>query len=162
MRPTRKIIVEFIGVFVIGAGAGGLAIWSYTDAQDSDLQYYEPRPSIPPPSDTTLTSFMSRTNDDPDSIVARMNKKYADEYHLTPDELNRIQPTIKEMARHVYNVRHQFGIDIMATLDDYHQKIAAQLTPEHRAAFETATAARRKKLNSLLLPDQSSPSQEQK
>jgi uncharacterized membrane protein len=74
MRPTRKIIADFIGVFLIGALAGGLVTWSYTD--------------------TRLFTFMSRTND-PDSMVARINKKYADEYHLTPDELNRIQPTIK-------------------------------------------------------------------
>ena len=103
---------------------------------------------------------MSRTND-PDSMVARMNKRYVEEYHLTPDEISRIQPTIKEMAQHIYQVRHQFGIDIMATLDNYHQKIAEQLTPEHRAAYEKAIAEHKMKLASMLL-DQSSPSQEQK
>jgi hypothetical protein len=139
MRPTRKIIAEFIGVFLIGALAGGLVEWSVTDTQ--------------------LSTFMSRTSDDPDNMVARMNKKYADEYHWTPDEISRIQPTVREMAEHVYQVRHQFGLDIMATLDDYHQKIAVQLTPEHRAAFEAAVAERHKKLSNLLLPDQSSPSQ---
>jgi len=138
MRPTRKIVVEFIGVFLIGALAGGLVTWSYTDTQ--------------------LSMFMSRTND-PDSFVARINKKYADDYHLTPDELNRIQPTVKEMARQIYQVRHQFGLDVMATLDEYHEKIAAQLTPEHRAVYEKAIAEHDKKLNSLLLLDQSSPSQ---
>ena len=141
MRPTRKIIVEFIGVFLIGALAGGLVTWSYTD--------------------TRLSTFMSRTND-PDSMVARLDKKYVDEYHLTPDELNRIQPIINEMARHIYRERHQFGLDITATLDEYHLKIATQLTPEHRAAYEKSIAERKKKLNSMLLPDQSSPTQEQK
>jgi hypothetical protein len=126
MRPTRKIIAEFIGVFLIGGGAGGLVTWSYTGAQNSDMQFSYPLPANPRPPDTTLSTFMSRINDDPDSIVARMNKKYVDEYHLTPDEINRIQPTIKEMAQHIYQVRHQFGVDIMATLDDYHQKIAEQ------------------------------------
>jgi len=140
MRPTRKIIADFVGVFLIGALAGGLVTWSYTDTQ--------------------LTTFMSRTND-PDSMVARMNKRYVEEYHLTPDEISRIQPTIKEMAQHIYQVRHQFGIDIMATLDNYHQKIAEQLTPEHRAAYEKAIAEHKMKLASMLL-DQSSPSQEQK
>src|SRR5476651_207020 len=137
MSFTRKIVVEFIGVFLIGALAGGLVTWSYTDTQ--------------------LTTFMSRTNN-PDSMVARMNKKYTDEYHLTADELSRIQPTIKEMAQHVYQVRHQFGVDIMSTLDDYHQKIAEQLTPEHRVVYEKAIAERRQKLNSMLI-DQSSPTQ---
>jgi hypothetical protein len=66
------------------------------------------------------------------------------------------------MAQHLYQVRHQFGLDVMATLDDYHQKIAEQLTPEHRAAYEKAVAERRNKLSSLLLPDQSSPNGGQK
>lgn len=138
MRPTRKIIADFIGVFLIGALAGGLVTWSYTD--------------------TRLSTFMSRTNE-PDSLVARISKKYADEYHLTTDEQSRIQPQIKEMAQHIYQVRHQFGLDVMATLDEYHQKIAEQLTPEHRAAYEKAIAAHKKKLASMLLPDQSSPTE---
>jgi uncharacterized membrane protein len=142
MRPTRKIIADFIGVFLIGALAGGLVTWSYTDTQ--------------------LSTFMSRTNDDPDNMVARLNKKYASEYHWTPDEISRVQPQVKEMARHIYQVRHQFGLDIMATLDEYHQKIAAQLTPEHRAAYEKAIAERQKKLNSMLLPDQNPPGEGQK
>jgi len=95
----------------------------------------------------------------PDSMAARMNKKYVDEYHLTPDELSRIQPIINEMAQQIYQARHHFGLDVMATLDKYHQKIAEQLTPEHRAAYEKAIAERQKKLGSLLLPDQSSPNQ---
>jgi len=71
MRLTRKITAEFIGVFLIGALAGGLVTWSYTD--------------------TRLSTFMSRTND-PDSMVARIDKKYADEYHLTPDETKPDEP----------------------------------------------------------------------
>lgn len=138
MCPTRKIIADFVGVFLIGALAGGLVTWFCTDTQ--------------------LSMFMSRTND-PDAFIARINKKYVDDYHLTPDELNRIQPTVREMAQDIYRVRHQFGVDVMATLDAYHQKIAEQLTPEHRVAYEAAIAERHKKLTSLLLPDQSSPSQ---
>ncbi len=141
MRPTRKIIADFIGVFLIGALAGGLATWSYTD--------------------TRLSTFMSRTND-PDSMAARIDKKYADEYHLTPDEQSRIDPLTREMTRRLYQFRHQFGVDVIVTLDDYHRKIAAQLNPEHRAAYEKAIAEHEKKLTSVLLPDQSSPTQEPK
>lgn len=139
MRPTRKIIADFVGVFLIGALAGGLATWSYTDKQ--------------------AATFLSHAADKPESIVARVNKKYVDELHLTPDELSRIQPMVIDMAQRTYQLRHQFGVDFMATFDEYHQKIGEQLTPEHRAAYETATAQRRVILNNLLLPDQSSPSQ---
>jgi len=69
-----------------------------------------------------------------------------------------VQPTIQEMAQHIYQVRHQFGIDVISTLDEYHQKIAEQLTPEHRAAYEKAVADCKVKLTSMLLPDQGSPS----
>ncbi|MCE0524049.1 MAG: hypothetical protein LV480_14170 [Methylacidiphilales bacterium] len=139
IRPTRKIVAEFVGVFLIGALAGALVTCSLTDTQ--------------------LSTFMSRAANKPDSIAARLNKKYADEFHLTPDELNRIQPIVNEMAQQMYAVRHQFGVDILATLDKYHTQIAEQLTPEHRAAYEAAMAEKRKKLNSVLLPDQGSPGQ---
>lgn len=136
MRGTRKIIAEFVGVFVIGGLAGGLLTWSYTDRE--------------------LTSFMSRTNNQ-DKLVERITKKYTDEYHFSPEELARIQPLILEMAQHVYQVRHRFSVDILAVGDEYHQKIAEQLTPEHRTVYEKAIADRRQQLTSLLQLDQTSP-----
>ncbi len=138
MRPSSKIIAEFVGVFVIGAVAGALVMYCFfTDRQ--------------------LTTYMSRWND-PDALVTRINKKYADEYHLSPDEIAKIQPQVKEMTQKLYQIRHQFGTDIIATLDQYHSQIAAQLTPEHRDAYEKAVAERHKTLSTLLLPDQGSPS----
>ncbi len=112
MSSSRKIIAEFVGVFLIGALAGALVVWFYNDQP--------------------LTSFMNRTNN-PDELVARINKKYADDFHLTQDELTKIQPMTQQMAQDIYKVRHQFGVDIITTLDRYHAEIAAQLTPEHRA-----------------------------
>ena len=41
---------------------------------------------------------MSRTNN-PDEIVARVNKKYAEEYQVSPDEMAKIQPLIHQMAQ---------------------------------------------------------------
>ena len=134
MRTSRKLIVEFAAVFLIGAIVGGLFVWDYTD--------------------TTISQFMSRTNDPDSVIVSRINQKYTTEYHLSPDELNRIQPLVKEMAQSISQIRRQFGVDILAAQDEYHEKIAQQLTPEHRAAYEKATQERRKQLSALLLPDQ--------
>ena len=132
MRPTSKIIAEFVGVFLIGGLAGGLLEWSYTDTQ--------------------LSTFMSRTNS-PEGLAQRLSTRYVADYHLTDEEMKKIQPDVLAMARHVYLIRHQFGIDIVATLDDYHAKIAANLTPEHRAAYEAAQAERKKKTTAMLLPD---------
>ncbi len=142
MRPTRKIIAEFLAVFLIGALAGGLLTYCYTDRQ--------------------LSSFMSKTSEPESQISARISKKYADQYHLTPEELKRIQPLIDEMAQSLYKVRHQFGVDILSTLDGYHQEIATQLNPDHRDAYLKAMAERKKNLTALLVPDQGSPTQGQK
>ena len=141
MRPTRKIIADFIGVFLIGALAGGLVTWSYTD--------------------TRLSTFMSRTND-PDRMVARIDKKYADEYRLTPDEQSRIEPLTKEMTRRLYQIRRQFGVDVIATLDDYHGKIAEQMDATQREAYEKANEERKKRMSVMLHPDQNLPGQAQK
>ena len=142
VRASRKLIGEFAAVFLIGAIVGGLLVWDYTD--------------------TTISRFMSRTSDPDSVIVSRINQKYAQEYHLSADELNRIQPLVKAMAQHISQIRRQFGVDILATQDEYHEEIGQQLTPEHRAAYEKATQEKRKQLSALLLPDQGSPDQEQK
>jgi len=142
MRPTRKIIAEFAGVFLIGALAGGLLSYCYTDRE--------------------LSSFMTRTNEPEAQMAARISKKYADQYQLTPDEQKRIQPLIDEMAQSIYKVRHQFGVDIISTLDGYHQEIATQLNPDHRDTYVKAMEVRKKNLGALLLPDQGSPTQGQK
>ncbi len=141
MSSSRKIIAEFVGVFLIGALAGALVFWCY--------------------SDTPLTTFLSHTNN-PDDLVSHINKKYTDDFHLTQDEVTRIQPLTRQMAQDLYKTRHQFGVDIIATLDRYHAEIAVQLTPEHRAVYEAKMAERRNKLSALLLTDQSSPSPDQK
>lgn len=133
MLPSRKIIGEFIAVFVIGAIVGGLVMW---DCTGSDL-----------------SKFMTKTND-PDVLAAKIYAKYRDEYHLSEDELARIQPLIKEMAQHIYQIRHQFGVDIISTGDDYHKKIAEQLSPEHRASYEKAMEDRKKVTSAMLQLDQ--------
>jgi ribosomal protein L16 Arg81 hydroxylase len=135
MLLTRKIIGEFAAVFLIGTVVGALIMWDVTD--------------------TELSKFMTKTNDSDSVMVARINQKYINEYHLTPEELDRIQPLIKEMAQHMTHIRHQFGIDVITTYSDYHEKIAAQLTPEHRDVYLKAGAERKKQLSELLKIDQS-------
>ncbi len=135
MQLSAKIVCEFAAVFLIGTVAGGLIMWDFT-------------------SDSELSKFMTKTND-PDSVmVARINQKYIADYQLTPDEINRIQPTVKEMAQSMSHIRRQFGIDIITAFTEYHKKIAEQLTPEHRAAYEKASSERKKVLSDLLKLDQ--------
>ena len=139
MSPSRKIIAEFVGVFFIGALAGGLLMWQMSASSMDDLN-----------------SAMSRWNN-PDKLADRINQKYMDDYHLTPDEVTKVQPLVKQLAQDVYKIRHQFALDIVSTLDKDHEAIAAELTPEHRAAYEAKMAERHKNLSALLLGDQGSP-----
>lgn len=145
MASSRKLIAEFIGVFLIGALAGGLITWCVSIWS----------------ADTQLTAVMSRWND-PDALEARIDAKYAHDYQLSPDEVQKIQPLVKQMTQDLYKVRHNFAADILSTLDTYHAQIAAQLTPEHRALYEAKMAQRKQQLSALLLIDQSSPAPAQK
>jgi hypothetical protein len=138
MLPSRKIIVAFAAVFVLGGGVGALIESTFHDAR--------------------LTKFLTSTGD-PKSMAARINAKYAKEENLTPDELARIAPLTQEMTEHLYQERRQFGIDIISTLKEYHQKIGDQMTPEHRQAFQLANQEREKRMSGLLLLDDASAGQ---
>jgi hypothetical protein len=130
MLPSRKITAAFAGVFFIGTMIGGLVMMDYTD--------------------TRLSRFLNNTSN-PEIMAARINQKYRTEYQLTSEEQARIEPLVREMAQHLYQERRQFGADIMGTLDDYHQKIAEQMTPEQRAAYGKVNDERKKRISSLLL-----------
>jgi len=164
MRLSSKITGEFIGVFLIGTLVGALAFWDWAAIKEHTLIGIGTGEATPNPgdlastnesslsSDAKLAQFMSRTND-PDKMIARINEKYATDYHLSPEELQRIQPLIQDMAQKVSKIRHQFGVDIITELDTDHQKIAEQLNPEHRAPYLQSCEERKKQLRIILLLD---------
>ncbi len=49
----------------------------------------------------------------------------------------KIKPLTRQLAQDLYKVRHQFGVDILTTLNRDHAAIAEQLTAEHRAIYES-------------------------
>jgi hypothetical protein len=132
MVSSRKIIAEFLGVFLIGAVTGGLVESTFSTRK--------------------IDQFMSRTNN-PSVMVALVQKRYANDFKFTPDEIAKTQPLTSDMIKEIFRVRHRFGVDMLGTLDKYHAEIAAQLTPEHRAIYEQKMADRRKELAALLLLD---------
>jgi hypothetical protein len=131
--PSRKATAAFLGVFLIGAVAGGLLMTAFQDMR--------------------LSQFLVRTGD-PKSMATRINQKYITEYNLTPDEQTRIAPLLQQMTQQLYLTRRQFGVDIIATLDDYHRKIGEQMLPEHRDAYNQANEERKKRMSAMLLLDQ--------
>jgi len=139
MQLSAKIVCEFAAVFLIGTVAGALIMWDCT-------------------SESELSKFMTKTNDSDSVMVARINAKYVTEYHLTPEEIDRIQPLVKEMAQKMSHIRRQFGTDIIAAYSDYHDKIAVLLTPEHRDIYLKASVERKKQLGEILKIDQTSSS----
>jgi hypothetical protein len=133
MLPSGKIGIAFVGVFLIGAMSGGLITSSFTERNPTDI-----------------SSFMTKTNDRDQVIVDRINKNYVHDYNLSPEELARIQPLVEAMAMHITQIRHQFAADFIATFEETHAKIAAQLDPPHRDAYLAATAKRDKELRAML------------
>jgi hypothetical protein len=136
MASNRKIIAEFVGVFLIGAAAGGLLTYSFSDNQ--------------------ISSVMSHWNN-ADTLEARIDAKYINDYQLTPEEMTKIKPLVHQLAHDLYTLRHQFGVDVIDIMSRDHDAIAAQMTPEHRAAYEKKVAERTDQLRTLLLGDQGSP-----
>jgi hypothetical protein len=130
--PSRKIGAAFVGVFLIGATVGALLVTTFQDMR--------------------FPRFLTMTGN-PTSMGARINQKYLKEYQLSPAEEARVAPLTQDMADHLYLIRRQFGVDILATLDDYHQKIGEQMTPDHRSAFEKTNEERKKRMSSILLLD---------
>jgi hypothetical protein len=141
MLPSRKITAAFAGVFLIGALAGGLLTSTWKDAD--------------------FSSFLTKTSD-PKGMASRISQKYVRDYQLSADEQARIAPLIEEMTQHLYLDRRQFGVDILATLDDYHAKIGAQMSPDHRQAYEKANQERKRRMSTMLLLDQPDAVQGQK
>lgn len=132
LLPSRKVAGAFLGVFLIGAIVGGLLVTTFQDLR--------------------LSHFLVSTSD-PKSMAAHINQKYVREYNLTADEQARIAPLTQEMTQRLYLTRRQFGVDIIATLDDYHRQIGDRMLPEHREAFQKANEDRRKRMGGMLLLD---------
>lgn len=139
--PSRKITAAFIGVFVVGVLVGWLNATSI----------YE----------TRFSGFLNRTGD-PVNLANRFNQKYTMDYQLSADQQAKIAPLTQDVAQRLYQLRHQFGADIISTLDDFHAKVAEQMTPDQRAAYAKANEDRKKRMTALLLSDPPSAKQGQK
>ena len=128
---SRKLAAMFACVFVLGAVAGALIAMNFVDRR--------------------FNNFLNRTND-PADLALRIDSKLTAQYHLDPDEQARIAPLTKEMAQNLYVLRHRFGADVLATIDASHAKIAAQMSPDHRAAYEKDNLDRHQRAASMLMP----------
>jgi hypothetical protein len=129
--PSRKLSAMFLCVFALGVVAGVLL-----DTNVRDMRF---------------SQFLNRTVD-PTKLAQRLDGKLAEQYHLDAAEQARIAPLTKEMAQNLYQVRRKFADDVLATLDDSHAKIGAQMTPDQRAAYAKDNVGRRQRAEALLLP----------
>lgn len=131
MPPSRKLAVMFACVFVLGAIAGALVSMNFGTLRFAD--------------------FLNRTND-PASLGQRINANLAAQYHLDAEEQSRIAPLAREMARNLYTLRQKFADDVLASIDASHEKIAAQMSPAHRAAYQKDNLDRHQRAASMLMP----------
>ncbi len=138
---SRKIVLAFVATFLVGAIAGGLLVWDFTD--------------------TTLSGFIKKTSD-PDTMAATIDQKNLALFHLTPDQVAATKPMTRAFTQRLYELRNQFAQDVMAAMADYHAKVAAQMTPAQQAVYAKANADRAKRMSALLFLNQSSPPAAQK
>jgi hypothetical protein len=131
MVPSRKLAAMFFCVFALGGVAGALLAMNLGSMR--------------------FSAFLDRTGD-PTSLARRLDKKLAYQYHLDPSEQAKIAPIAQEMAQNLYQIRRTFADNVLATLDDAHAKIGAQMTPEHRAAYQKDNVERHQRAAAMLLP----------
>jgi hypothetical protein len=131
MIPSRKLAAMFLCVFILGAAAGALLAINFAD----------PR----------FSTFLNKTND-PTALAQRVDKRLASQFNLDPDEQARITPLTKDMAQNLYQLRVKFATDVLATIDSAHEKIAAQMTPDQRAAYIKDNEGRRQRALAVLMP----------
>jgi hypothetical protein len=121
----------FLCVFLLGAAAGALLAINFAD----------PR----------FATFLNKTSD-PAALAQRVDKKLASQYKLDADEQARIAPLTEKMAQTLFQLRKQFAVQALATLDASHAEIAAQMTPEQSAAYVKDNIARRDRAVAMLMP----------
>lgn len=131
MPLSRKLAAMFACVFVLGGISGALISMNYGTLRFAD--------------------FLNRTGD-PASLAQRINTKLVSQYRLGADEQARIAPLSREMAQNLYALRQKFGVDVLASIDASHEKIAAQMSPAHRAAYQKDNLDRHQRAASMLMP----------
>src|SRR5271167_4658180 len=124
--PSRKIVWAFAAIFLIGALVGGLVVWDLTDNQ--------------------LPTFLKRTGD-PISMAARIHQKYVADYQLTPDQMVQIDPMTLDMTQQLFHLRNQFAADVLSTMDNYHAKVSAYMTPAQRVIYDKANVDRKQRMS---------------
>ncbi len=114
MFKSARLILAFAGVFGMGIAFGWML----------------PQGNVP----TTLEKFFNKTTN-PNEMAQACLAKYVTKYNLTEEEQLRIRPILNDMTQHLYDLRHSFSSDVLATEDHYHQLIAEQLDPDQRALY---------------------------
>jgi hypothetical protein len=121
----------FLCVFLLGAAAGALLAMNFADPH--------------------FSTFLNKTAD-PAALAQRVDKRLTSQFHLDADEQARIAPLTRDMAQSLYQLRLKFATDVLAVTDAAHQKIAAQMTPEQRAAYIKDMEVRRQRAVAVLMP----------
>ena len=137
VTSSRKLRLAFAATFLLGAGAGALVMSNFADQR--------------------LSGFMKRTSD-PITMAARIDQNNATTYALTSDQKEAIKPLTQAFTNQLYALRNQFAQSVLAAMDDYHGKVAAQMTAEQRALYAKDNAQRKQRVSQMLLVNQGSPS----
>ena len=136
VRVSRKLILAFAAIFVVGLLAGFVLAQNFAD---------------------TKVSVFLKNAADPDAMATHIDQNNVKFYQLSADQMAAIKPLTRAYTQKIYEARNQFASAVVAAMDDYHSKVAAQMTPAQRDAYAKANEDRKKRLSALLFLNQGSP-----
>lgn len=109
MKPSWKVILAFVGVFLAGAIFGGALAprWLRVERQQSRAPFAE-------------------------RVMERLDR----ELELTDAQKEKIAPIVRRMAEETQRMRREGAITYRTVMDGLNAEIALELTPEQRAKHE--------------------------
>ncbi len=81
----------------------------------------------------------------PEAMLEKSRTRLITDLGLTPDQLQKVDPILKERAAALKKARDESMQQFRALMDQYHQRVAALLTPEQQVKYEARRQEREKK-----------------
>ncbi len=81
----------------------------------------------------------------PDAMLEKSRTRLITDLALTPEQLQKVDPILKERAAALKKARDESMQKFRTLMDQYHQRVAALLTPDQQVKYEARRQEREKK-----------------
>lgn len=128
----RKLAAYVVAIFLAGAGSGGLVAWK-------------------------ICRRVAVTPLPPAELGARLRARFQSRLDLTPDQMQKMDPMIKQAMRRVEAIRQETARAVFANVSNLHVQVSSVLTPEQQMKFEKLEGERLEYLRRKFGPVTNSP-----